>query len=73
MQGQVLVGKGDHQRKSVVADLAPSTSERESWRGNSSGVLVRLSGVFAIMDAVVWLESECDDGGGDLGFYHPRW
>ena len=58
--------------KAWRADPVPSTGERESRRGSSSGVSVRLSRVLAIVDAVVWSESELDDGGGDLGFYHPR-
>ena len=57
----------------MVADLVPSTGEREFRRGSSNGVPVRLLGVFAIVDAVMWSESECNDGGEGLGFYCPRW
>ena len=59
--------------KAWRADPVPSTGERESRRGSSSGVLVKLSRVFAIVDVVMWSESECNDSGGDLGFYHARW
>ena len=33
---------------------------------------VRLSRALAIVDEVMWSESECNDGGGDLGFYHSE-
>ena len=46
----------------MVVDPVLSTGERESRRDSSNGVTVRLLGVFAIMDAVVWSKSERDDG-----------